>query len=267
MKMVRATLRLYSFSYKTFGFQTEKSKEFVIKTAFITMHWRVTSLKKNISSPKKRKLFVAGLILLILCLVFAIPIILNYLFKIIPCFTFLIAEWNAGDALNYYGSVLSFLSTTILSILALWQTHIIREESNKHTSILENMEKERNAPRFFVKETTSLAGKAKLGVAITNCSDNAAHNIKMSKCKVIDSAGKLVWEEIINKEFPYLAPYQQIEGSFNNPALIPLLNTLIIQFSCTDKYGESHDWIATSEIRESNLAFIINKLAHECPIE
>ena len=45
------------------------------------------------------------------------------------------AEWSAGDALGYYGAVLSFLGTVILGALALYQNHIIKEEANKKNNV------------------------------------------------------------------------------------------------------------------------------------
>ena len=42
-----------------------------------------------------------------------------------------VAEWDAGDALGYYGAILSFIGTVVLGALALYQNRIIKTEAEK----------------------------------------------------------------------------------------------------------------------------------------
>lgn len=52
-------------------------------------------------------------------MVFGIPLFINYLFKNTCNVKFIVAEWSAGDALNFYGTLLSFLGAVYLGYAAL----------------------------------------------------------------------------------------------------------------------------------------------------
>ena len=49
-----------------------------------------------------------------------------------------VAEWDAGDALGYYGAILSFIGTVVLGALALYQNHIIKTEADKKLLLPKN---------------------------------------------------------------------------------------------------------------------------------
>lgn len=79
-------------------------------------------------------------IIILITLLIGVPFIINILFKIHPTNKIFIAEWGAGDLLNYYGSILLGLITTYLAYVAITQTKyandmnkrlLIMEESNK----------------------------------------------------------------------------------------------------------------------------------------
>ena len=59
-------------------------------------------------SKHKRKLFISFFVFL-----FIIPLAINTFFKIkAPC-AFFVAEWSAGDALSFYGTMLASVATII----------------------------------------------------------------------------------------------------------------------------------------------------------
>ena len=63
------------------------------------------------------------LVIIIFCFViFIIPLLINICFKVDFNIPFLQSEWTAGDALNFYGSILSFTGTIVLGIISVWQT-------------------------------------------------------------------------------------------------------------------------------------------------
>ena len=49
-----------------------------------------------------------------------------------------VAEWDVGDALGYYGAILSFIGTVVLGALALYQNHIIKTEADKKLLLPKN---------------------------------------------------------------------------------------------------------------------------------
>lgn len=80
-------------------------------------------MKKN-----KNILLIA---LLILTIIIVVPLIINILFKFDFNIWWLESEWSAGDALSFFGNILSFLGTLILGIIAIWQTSKSNELSEK----------------------------------------------------------------------------------------------------------------------------------------
>lgn len=62
----------------------------------------------------------------VITMLFGIPFVINLLFKTPAVNELFQAEWDAGDALGYYGAVLSFIGTVVLGALALYQNHIIK---------------------------------------------------------------------------------------------------------------------------------------------
>lgn len=71
-------------------------------------------------------------IIVITLLLFIIPIVaVHLLFKWYWGIEFLVAEWSAGDILNFIGAFLSFVGTVLLGALALWQNQKLSDENAK----------------------------------------------------------------------------------------------------------------------------------------
>ena len=82
-------------------------------------------------------------------IIFGVPLIIHVLFKIKAPNSFWVAEWSAGDLLSYYGSILAFLGTVVLGILALYQNHIIKIEADRRTELLEQREYEKKYAKIY----------------------------------------------------------------------------------------------------------------------
>ena len=74
--------------------------------------------------------------ILLLILIIGIPMLIHYIFCIPAPLLWLEARWEPGSVLEYYGSVLGFLGTVSLSMLALYQNQEIKKESDKRERIL-----------------------------------------------------------------------------------------------------------------------------------
>lgn len=85
---------------------------------------------------RKHKLFV---MIILFCILVGGPLVIHCLFKIqLPeKYSFFIAEWSAGELLQYYGGGLAFLGTVVLGALSLHQNEIIRQESDKRIELQE----------------------------------------------------------------------------------------------------------------------------------
>ena len=97
---------------------------------------------------KKNWLVVVVCVIAVLFSVVGIPLLINWAFTVPALCDFFAVNWEAKDALAYYGSALGFIGTVIFSGLALWQNPVIKVESDKHTDLLEQMEKKKNMPSF-----------------------------------------------------------------------------------------------------------------------
>lgn len=143
-------------------------------------------MQKFLKYIKNHIILLICLVLSILIVTMGIPFLINYSFKTTALTSIFIAEWDAGDALVYYGAMLSFFSTTLLSILALWQNHIIEEKNHIHTTLLEKMEKEKNAPCLIIDNISWKQDAKTLDFDIKNVSENIAHNIRADDFLIID---------------------------------------------------------------------------------
>ncbi len=89
-----------------------------------------------------KKIINICLIFFVFCfIIFFVPFLINIAFKTNFNISLLQSEWSAGDALNFYGSVLSFVGTIILGTISVWQTKKANDLSERvlKNSLLESI--------------------------------------------------------------------------------------------------------------------------------
>lgn len=129
----------------------------------------------------------------ILLLLIGVPLVINVLFKVPAVADMFVAEWDAGDALGYYGAILSFIGTVVLGALALYQNHIIKAEADRKAALAEEQEHAENMPRFFLRLYGASGFCGKLKIAIMNVSNNIAYDINLYDIK-LEQGSKTIWE-------------------------------------------------------------------------
>ena len=134
--------------------------------------------------------------------------IIHCLFKIHPTedYDFFVAEWSAGELLQYYGGVLAFSGTVILGALSLHQNEIIKQESDKRIAIQEKREHDSNMPRFRVKFLYCNGRYSNMKVKIENISDNVANEILVYKICVVKDKN-VIWK------YPNAVKYDVIKAN------------------------------------------------------
>ena len=188
---------------------------------------------------KHRITFILLCILILFLLIFitiGIPFIINLLFKINSEINIFHVKWSAGEALSYYGAVLSFISTTTLSALALYQNHIIRKENNqKHFK--------ENIPKFTFKFKGARGFCGNLSFELKNISSNIAYCINVYDIRMLKNTMP-IWTS--QKTFSFEAINPQEAKLFtldscasNEPGEIILVASL----SCKDKYDIPHEYL------------------------
>lgn len=180
------------------------------------------------------------LLLFFLIAIIGIPVLINWLFKLPAPVDFLVAEWTADGFLGFYGAILTFFGTVLLSMLALWQNQIIKEENNKHTALLERMEREKNAPYFSIENIAGHGKARNLTFSLKNASENTAHNISVSQIQIVDKNGKVFWEEPKVINITHLGPLELKEIHLHNPPIQDASTRVIFCISYSDKFNELH---------------------------
>lgn len=178
----------------------------------------------------------------LIVVLFGIPLLINILYKFdVGCEIFR-AEWSAGDALSYYGAILSFIGTVALGALAMYQNHIIRIESDKQAHLLEQRNLIENMPKFKASFRGSNGGYSNFRFCIENITENIATEILVFNIQLCEEEK----EPIVFPENFSIAVLK-----VNNPWEIGLKNKPItnqdafftMMMSCKDKYEEKHEYI------------------------
>lgn len=79
----------------------------------------------------KKFIRAISVVITILFLIFFVPLLINILFKFDFNIWWIESEWSAGDALNFFGNVLSFIGTIVLGAISIWQTNKANNLSEK----------------------------------------------------------------------------------------------------------------------------------------
>lgn len=132
---------------------------------------------------KKTLIFLSAFLLIV------IPIGIGLVYDF--CFT---ERIPAGDLLAYYGSVLSFIGTVLLGLLALYQNDAIQNKIDEN-------EKLRNMPRFYLQCSGINSSKDTAFCKLTNISENIATNVDFVIYSVMDSE-----TSSFMKSFKYIKP-------------------------------------------------------------
>lgn len=176
--------------------------------------------------------------------VLGVPLGIHLLFKIQPRVSFFSAEWSAGDALTYYGSVLSFIGTVVLGALALYQNRLIKVEADKRAAILEEKEHEKNMPKFVATSRSCNGNCSNLHFDIKNISENAATEIIVFDIHISSGDGRQLWTSSRSYSFASIPANNQVEVKLNN-ITVQDGSIFSMQMQCRDKYNELHQYSIT----------------------
>lgn len=201
------------------------------------------------------------IILLSITLIFLIPFLINLSFKYSSIDLFS-AEWSAGDLLSFYGTMLSFIGTTFLGCLTLYQNHTIKKNSDDRMKDLEKAEHDRNMPKFYITFSSCSGNKKHLSINLINISENIATNISISKIQDKNVDGTLINQQTRAIKIPVLKGGETQRIELNNYGLNEKEGIISFDLDYEDKYFETHhcvvDYIVDSE-KISDLRFKISE--------
>ena len=190
-----------------------------------------------LKTHKKLVMVISGLI------IFGVPLIIHILFKIEAPNSFFVAEWSAGELLSYYGSILAFIGTVVLGILALYQNHIIKIEADRRTEILEQREYDSNMPKFIAIPTGSNGLRTNLRFSIRNISENLASEVELYDIKVLKPNNEVFWTSDTNYKYLSLSSNEEIKIELKNPALQGDGYIFSLEMQCVDKFDKQHKYM------------------------
>ena len=214
---------------------------------------------------KRHKVFV---IICFVIIVIGVPFAIHSLFKIHPTedYDFFVAEWTAGELLQYYGGVLAFSGTVILGALSLHQNEIIKQESDKRIAIQEKREHDSNMPRFRVKFLYCNGRYSNMKVKIENISDNVANEILVYKICVVKDKN-VIWKYPNAVKYDVIKANDELEVELKTEEIQEDKVSIQFDFRCNDKYGEEHKYHVYSfcESNSSTPYFSIKEIFEENP--
>ncbi|MBQ7231434.1 MAG: hypothetical protein IJX04_11140 [Oscillospiraceae bacterium] len=182
---------------------------------------------------------MAVAIAIVLFAVAGVPLLINWSFTVPALCDFFAVDWEAKDALAYYGSALGFIGTAIFSGLALWQNHIIKAESDRRAQIAEQMELQKHLPLLSVEPSSCNGHGMNLSFRIRNLSENVARDVIISKISILNKDGSEFWISERELKYPHLGA-DDFFISLKNPALTSLEQVVTFRLSFKDKFDKYH---------------------------
>lgn len=207
---------------------------------FLKKHWRTLLLMI---------LCIVGIAITIF-VVAGVPLIINWAFTEPARHEWFAVDWEAKDALDYYGSALGFIGTVIFSGLALWQNHKIQQANDKHTQVLENMEKVKNAPHLAVHAIGSTGKTSNLRIQIVNTSENIAESLYAYGFAIIDETGVALWRDDGVVTLDYLISERTFTIGLENPGVESVEHQFVFDLMYNDKFGNKHSCKAVGSFEQ-----------------
>lgn len=188
----------------------------------------------------------------VITMLFGIPFVINLLFKTPAVNELFQAEWDAGDALGYYGAVLSFIGTVVLGALALYQNHIIKVDSDRRAELLEEQQHRENMPRFHFRLRSAGGFCGNLGLAIHNVSNNSAYEVCIFDIRM-KCGTNTIWEDNRVYQFHSINPQKELDFQIASKALNEKEDVILTgSMTCKDKYDIQHEYLFRMVCRHPN---------------
>jgi len=187
------------------------------------------------------------LLVLLITLLVVIPVVIGFIYSgmndPIP----------SGDLLNYYGAALSFIGTSFLSLLALYQTDIIQKKESEKEELLRKQEIERNQPRFRIKKINSDSKLTVVKCEIVNLSENVAYKVSVGKTNLFRD-NSLV--QTIDSVFSASA-MQSAESSVFELKIDNEFDEIRASLTYVDKYETEHEMVAIGKRIDKEIDFTV----------
>lgn len=159
----------------------------------------------------------------------------------VPCIS-LFFNVSVGEALDYYGSFLSFVGTVVLGVLALYQNEVLQRESEKKDQKIREQEMRLSMPRFMMALNNSASRFKNMSWVLTNVSENTARKVRVHDIYIVSGEKKMEMDKnIVSNEFVLLSPTEKVIFNIGNEISMETDDEIHGILSFEDKYGNFHD--------------------------
>ena len=151
---------------------------------------------------------------------------------------------SVGDALGFYGSLITFLGTISLSALVMWQSHQNRLKDEAYRALNDKIEHDKHMPQIYCRIGSQQGSGMNIGFHIENVSDNYAYNVIISDFTVTCNNQAIMSSTNGNRNLGNLPPHSKKEVAFSNPSFMDSKLTTPVELSFyvdyADKFGAQH---------------------------
>jgi len=208
-------------------------------------------MKRVWTTIRKYKVLLSVILISLVLFILFIPLLLNICFKLTAPHWLFVAEWSADTAINYYGTILTFLGTFSLSSIALWQNQVLKRENDKHTAILEQMERLKSQPIFAISDAVDYGNAKNLVINLTNKSNNVAQEITISEIAIVGQNKKSKWTSDAILHIESLALNEHYKIKLANPEIEDVSDKITFRITYFDIYGDSHQYIVLGTLDDN----------------
>lgn len=199
---------------------------------------------------KKNWIAVVGCMFAVLFSIVGVPLLINWAYSVPAWCDFFAVDWEAKDALSYYGDALGFMGTVIFSGLALWQNHVIKTESDKQQELLAQMEVIKYAPHIVVKSPVAYGNASNLKISLKNTSENIAEKICATGFAIIDETGAALWSSDSVMTCDYLVNDREMQICWENPKVESNKHRFVFKLKFSDMFGNEHSYKAIGSFKD-----------------
>lgn len=143
-----------------------------------------------------------------------------------------------------------WLNEQTLSVLALWQNEMIRNESNKHTKLLEEMEKSKCCPFFSISFISEKVNHSSIEIEMQNISENIAIDIQL-----IEINGTVKRKNKYVEFLGNLKPQDTLRVNLGNEFLEDKENIQML-IQCKDIYGSNRSYVVRGEFNSPKRKYL-----------
>lgn len=190
-------------------------------------------------------------VIVIIGMIVGVPILIQVCFDVPAPFKWLEAKWKPEDLLGYYGNVLGFIGTVVLSSLALWQNHVIKVKADEKEKLLEQMEHDKHMPILHLNNSYSHGNNSNLVINILNVSDNVADELEIDNFQVRNEKGEIVCESTkVTPKRKTLFGRTEVAVEFTNLSIYGKNLKMEFGLRYKDKFRKQHNCKVYSNIED-----------------